>query len=103
MTTAAARLLDMSGLSTGQVARAVGCTKRTLTGYLLGTLPSAEHQTGIDGLIAVIEPLGNTPDGRRRTLLASSNGPSLLRRLIAEHPTGEVLQFTLPVRDRLGV
>jgi transcriptional regulator with XRE-family HTH domain len=96
------RLLGLSGLTAQQLARAIGCTERTVAGYCRGTIPQLEHQARVQHLIDVIEPLSDTAPGRRRALLDSSNGPSVLHRLIAEIPRGPVIQVTLPVRDLLG-
>ena len=103
MTTPARHLIDLSGLTRSQVARAVGCTERALTGYTLGRTPNEPDRVRIERLTAAIEPLAPTPEERRRALLASSTGRSNLHRLIAENPTFELIHATVPVRERLGV
>ncbi|WIE81272.1 hypothetical protein [Curtobacterium sp. MCSS17_016] len=104
MTTQVQHLINLSGLSRRQVARAVGCGERTLAGYAQGRAPTEAHQTRIDRVTAAISPIGNNPQERRRAILASGNGPSLLHRLIGENPTAQVIHTSaLTVRERLGI
>lgn len=103
MTAPAQHLLTLTGLTRRQVARLVGCSERTFSGYTHGATPTDPHRSRIDQLTAIIEPLGTTGEERRRALLASSRGLSLLHRLVAEVPRGQVIQVAIPVRERLGV
>ena len=97
-------LLDGSGLTPRQVARLFGVTVRTLQSWRAGTLALDHHIARLERLVAVVMPLGDTPEERRAALLKSSNGPSRFHRLLDEMPKGQVIQVVpVPVRERLGL
>ena len=97
------RLRSESGLTDGQIARLIGVTVRAIHNWASGsTLPPsrAERLKAITDRVFSIPAA--SPEERRDKLLASSNGPSIFSRLLDEAPRGQVIQYQVPLLERLG-
>ena len=74
-----------SGLTTEQVARLLGVTRRTVHNWINGNAMAAQHEERLSRLLALVQALpGATPAERRTALLDSSGGESLFHRLLGE-------------------
>lgn len=82
---AISELRAASGLTTHQVARLVGVSRRSIHNWINGNAIAAQHEERLSRLLAVVQALpGRTPAERRSALLDSSGGESLFHRLLAE-------------------
>lgn len=96
-------LVQVSGLSAGQVARLFGTVSRSVHGWAQGAVLPEHHQRRAEHLLATIRPLGDTPARRRQALLDSSAGPSPFRRLLDEVPGHQRIHHQVPVAELFGL
>lgn len=85
-------LRDLSGLTSSQIARLFGVSRRSVQNWIAGATMSPSNEERLSHLLAQIRPLGDGPLERRRKLLASSKGPSLLHQLTGELKRGRVIR-----------
>lgn len=95
----------LSGLTTEQVAKVFGVTRRSVHNWIAGDAMAPHHRERLAHVLALVESVpGVAPDAKRATLLDSSRGPSLYHQLAADTVRYAAVQATVPsVRDRLHV
>lgn len=80
-----AELRTASGLTTDQIGRLLGVSRRSVHNWINGNAMAAQHEERVSRLLALVQVLpGATPTERRSALLDSSRGESLFHRLLAE-------------------
>ena len=97
-------LIAVSGLTVNQIARLFGVPGRAVHGWIWSRTVPVEHEVRLHHLHERMAPLGDTPEERRRELLRSSAGPSILRTMVSEVPQPQVIQWPgISVLERLGI
>ncbi len=98
-------LRAVSGLTTEQVARLLGVTRRSVHNWINGNTMAAQHEERLSRLLALVQALpGATPAERRSALFDSSGGESLFHRLLGER--GELARTHFPpvsTSDRIAL
>lgn len=69
-------------MTADQLGKLFGVSRRTIQNWVTGAPMAAKHQARMEELIALVEPLGDTPEGRRARIFSSENGPSLYHHLV---------------------
>ena len=98
------RLRAESGLTDGQIARLMGVPVRAVHHWASGSeMPPrrAERLKVIADRIFDIH--AESPEDRRAHLLSSSHGKSILQQMLDDAPHDQVIQFPVPLLERLGV
>lgn len=94
----------MSGLTTDQIGRLFGVSRRSIHNWINGNAMAPHHEERAAEILSIVCDLeGSTPAGRRATLLDSSDGRSLFHKLATQTSEGAKLQFAgASPRERLG-
>ena len=95
----------MSGLTTDQVGRLFGVSRRSIHNWMNGHAMAARHAEQAQRIFATLAALpASTPGERRATLLASSSGESLFQQLLKQRNEAALLQVEgVPARARIGL
>lgn len=107
-TSAAQRISELralTGLTTDQVSRLFGVSRRSVHNWIRGCAMSLQHEERAAKLLAIVQVLpGSTPAERRAKLLDSSRGSSLFHQLVAARAQGERLQVPgVSVLERIAL
>jgi len=99
-----AELRELSGLTTDQVGRLFGVSRRSVHNWINGNSMAPQHEERSAKILALVQVLpGSTPDERRAALLDSRQGTSLFHQLVAANNDGERLQVAgLSARERIA-
>lgn len=90
----------LSGLTTDQVAKLMGVTRRSIHNWVGGSVMTSQNQDRLAYLLSLIRALpADTPEARRATLLNSSTGRSLFHQLLDDLTHGARIQM-LPASPR---
>lgn len=100
-----AQLRVLSGLTTDQVGRLFGVSRRSVHNWINGNAMAPQHEERAARILAMIQALpGSAPEERRAALLDSSKGTSLFHQLAATRQEGARLQVAgLSARERLAL
>jgi len=103
--TSVARLRAESGLTTDQIARLMGVSRRAVHKWLNGGSMAAVHEERLHTIIGIVNGLpGDTPHQRRAALLEATPGPSVFASLLMSAPEpARILAPGLGVRDRISL
>lgn len=86
-------LKELSGLTIDQIGRIFGVSRRSVHNWMKGSRMSSPNEERLAELLAQVRDLpSDTPEGRRRILLSSKNGRSLLNQWVLSAPQGEVIK-----------
>lgn len=85
-------LRELSGLTTDQISRLFGVSRRSIQNWVAGASMSSANEERLSGLIGVVLAVGSTPEERRRKLLDSSDGISMFHALIGQLADPKILQ-----------
>lgn len=98
-------LKELSGLTIDQIGRIFGVSRRSVHNWMRGRRMSPPNEERLAELLAQVRDLpSDTPEGRRRILLSSKNGRSLLNHWVLSAPQGAVLKVkALSPKDLLGL
>lgn len=96
-------LRTLSGLTTEQVAKLFGVTRRSVHNWIAGDPMAPHHRERLTHVLEVVRATaGETPAARRAVLLDSSKGDSLFHRLTTGTTKYAVTRVTVPtVQERL--
>lgn len=99
-----AELMEVSGLSAGQVGRLFGTSSRRVHDWVQGTVAVDEAaRNRAEHLLQAVTPLAGSPEARRAALLDSSAGASPFRRLLDQVPRHQRLHYpALTAAQQLG-
>lgn len=90
-----AELRALAGLTTDQVSRLFGVSRRSVHNWISGNAMSPQHEELAAKILAIVKALpGSTPAERRASLLDSSRGISLFHQLMAAR--GEDVRLQVP-------
>lgn len=94
---------SVSGLTTDQVARLMGVSRRSVHNWLSGGPMTRANEERLSRLLEVTQGLAGSPSERRAQLLDSSGGRSLFHRLLDEQVEWAAVH-TSPItpRERIG-
>lgn len=95
----------LSGLTTDQVAKLMGVTRRSIHNWIGGSAMTRQNQQRVAELLSLVRSLpADTPEGRRDAVLDSSGGRSLFHRLLENLTQGSRVQ-SVPVtaRERIAL
>ncbi len=99
-----AGLRDISGLTSDQIGRLFGVSRRSVQNWVAGAPMASIHEERLAHLYSVVLECGNSPEERRKKLLSSARGMSLFHQMIGELQRGPVLEPpAVSTRDALGV
>ena len=88
------RLRQSTGLSTDELARLFGVTRRSVLNWVQGYRMSMRHQERMVELARVFEDLpGTIPEEKRDALFDSSQGLSVYHQLLKTVKRGQIMQF----------
>lgn len=74
---AVAQLRDLSGLTAGQLARALGVSRRSIQGWIAGSPMAGIHAERVFLMLRHVQSLDGSAEERRAQLLDSSSGVSV--------------------------
>lgn len=98
------QLRTLSGLTTDQVARLMGVSRRSVHNWLGGGPMAAGNEERLAQLLDVMHRIPGSAQDRRARLLDSSAGRSLFHRLLDEHSEPATIQGSpLTIRDRMAL
>lgn len=101
---AVAQLRDISGLTAGQLARALGVSRRSIQGWIAGSPMAGVHAERVSRVLKYVQGLDGAPEERRAQLLDSSSGLSVFHAWEqANGRSAEVRPQAYSVRDLLDV
>lgn len=90
-----AELRALTGLTTDQVSRLFGVSRRSVHNWISGNAMSPQHEELAARILAIVQVLpGSTPTDRRAAMLDSSRGTSLFHQLVAAR--GEDVRLQVP-------
>lgn len=100
-----AEIRALVGLTTDQVGRLFGVSRRSVHNWINGNAMAPQHEERAATILAVVQALrGSTPEERRSALLDSSRGTSLFHQLIAARGEAARLQIAgVSARERIGL
>ena len=100
-----AEIRALAGLTTDQVGRLFGVSRRSVHNWINGSAMAPQHEERAAAVLAIVQALpGATPEERRSALLDSSRGASLFHQLIATRSEAERLQVAgVSARERIGL
>lgn len=99
-----ANLKTASGLTTDQLGRLLGVSRRSIHNWAAGTAIAPAHEERLRDLELLVFSLpADSPDERRKLLLDSSNGPSMFKQFAAKADAPQRIRFDVPVEERLGL
>lgn len=87
-------LRELSGLTTAQLGRLFGVSRRSIHNWIAGATMSAANAERLSELIRVVSAVGSSPAERRQKLLDSSKGMSIFHTLVARAADTNNLQPT---------
>ncbi len=98
-----AELRASTGLTTDQVGRLIGVSRRSVQNWIGGGAMSSEHEERASKILAIVQALPASTTAERRTaLLDSSRGTSLFHRLVAVRSESARLQVPgVSIRGRI--
>lgn len=99
-------LRALSGLTTDQIARLIGVSRRSVHNWISGLPMSIQHQERLSQLLGAVQSIPNvsTPEERRSVLLSARNGTSMFHRLLDELPSAEQIVFSpLSTSEKLAL
>lgn len=97
------RLLAESGLTAGQIGRAVGTSRRSVWNWSFGLPVASRYRERLESLDALVQSLpASTPQARRSLLFDSSNGPSPFRAFMEDTPRPQRIHYSIPVVERFA-
>lgn len=96
-------LRALTGLTTDQVGRLFGVSRRSVHNWISGNAMSPHHEERAAKLLAIVQALpGSTATERRGALLDSSRGTSLFHQLVAARAESVRLQVPgVSARERI--
>lgn len=104
MSNPAKELLDTSGLTANQLARAFGVPVNAYFGWIYNNEVPERYKDHFCEFYETVESLdADTPEERRALLLESSNGRSIYKNLSDLAERGQRIQYDIPVLERLGI
>lgn len=96
-------LRSTSGLTTDQVARLMGVSRRSVHNWLAGGPMTRANEERLSRLLEVTQGVAGTPSERRAELLDSSGGRSLFHRLLDEQVEWATIHSSpITPRERIG-
>lgn len=98
-----AELRSLSGLTTDQVGRIFGVSRRSVHNWINGNAMAPQHEERAAQMLSLVLALpGSSPDERRAALLDSSHGTSLFHQLVSARNEGARLQIAgVSARERI--
>jgi DNA-binding transcriptional regulator YiaG len=98
-----AELRALTGLTTDQVGRLFGVSRRSVHNWINGNAMAPQHEERAAKILSIVRVLpGNSPTERRAALLDSSRGMSLFHELVGSRGEGMRLQISgLSARERI--
>jgi len=98
-------LRSLSGLTTDQIARLMGVSRRSIHNWINGSSMALNHAERASRLLAVIRALpGQSPEERKAVLLDSHSGQSMFHKLLTEQSHDARIQVpAVGVRDRIAL
>lgn len=94
----------LSGLTTDQVGRLLGVSRRSVHNWLSGGTMASQHAERVSEILAIVQAIDGSPDQRRAALLDSSKGPSLFHKLLQQRQRGPLLQVAaVSVGERISL
>lgn len=98
-----AQLRALTGLTTDQVGRLFGVSRRSVHNWINGNAMAPQHEERAAKILSIAHALpGSTPADRRAALLDSSHGTSLFHQLVASRGEGVPLQIVaVSARERI--
>lgn len=98
-----AELRALTGLTTDQVGRLFGVSRRSVHNWINGNAMAPQHEERAAQILSIVRVLpGNTPAERRAALLDSSRGTSLFHELVGSRGEGARLQVAgVSARERI--
>ncbi|WP_353706964.1 helix-turn-helix transcriptional regulator [Cellulosimicrobium sp. ES-005] len=100
-----AEIRALVGLTTDQVGRLFGVSRRSVHNWINGNAMAPHHEERAAAILAIVQALpGSTPEERRYALLDSSSGASLFHQLIATRGEAVRLQVAgVSAKERIGL
>jgi transcriptional regulator with XRE-family HTH domain len=100
-----ADLRMLSGLTTDQVGRLLGVSRRSVHNWLSGGAMAIQHAERVSEILALVNALvGQTPEQRRAALLDSSQGQSLFHQLLGQlKPDAQLQVVAVSARERMSL
>lgn len=100
-----AEIRALVGLTTDQVGRLFGVSRRSVYNWINGNAMAPQHEERAAKILSIVRTLpGSTPVERRSALLDSSRGTSLFHQLIATRVEAEPLQVAgATAKERIGL
>lgn len=100
-----AQIRAMVGLTTDQVGRLFGVSRRSVHNWINGSAMAPQHEERAATVLSIVQALpGSTPHERRSALLDSTHGTSLFHQLVATREEAERLQVAaVSARDRIAL
>jgi DNA-binding transcriptional regulator YiaG len=100
-----AEVRALTGLTTDQVGRLFGVSRRSVHNWINGNAMAPQHEERAAKILSIVQVLpGSTPAERRAALLDSSRGTSLFHQLVTSRDEGVPLQVAgVSAKDRLGL
>lgn len=98
-----AELRALTGLTTDQVGRLFGVSRRSIHNWINGNTMALQHEERAAKILSIVHASpGASPPERRAALLDSSHGTSLFQQLVASRGEGVALQTAgVSVRERI--
>ena len=98
-----AELRALTGLTTDQVGRLFGVSRRSVHNWINGNAMAPQHEERAAKILSIVHALpGATPTERRAALLDSTHGTSLFHQLVASRGEGVPLQNAgVSARERI--
>jgi transcriptional regulator with XRE-family HTH domain len=95
----------LSGLTTDQVGRLLGVSRRSVHNWLNGGVMARQHAERVSEILALVKALdGETPEQRRAALLDSSGGQSLFHKLLKQlKPNAQLQVSAASARERISL
>jgi DNA-binding transcriptional regulator YiaG len=95
-------LRSLSGLTTDQIGRLFGVSRRSVHKWISGAPMSPHNEERLSTLLAIVSALPGNPDERRKTLLRSNSGMSIFHQQLGLVASDSELQVEpLTVIDQL--
>jgi DNA-binding transcriptional regulator YiaG len=100
-----AEIRALVGLTTDQVGRLFGVSRRSVHNWINGNAMAPQHEERAAKVLSIVQALpGSTPVERRSALFDSSRGTSLFHQLVATRDEAEPLQVAgVSARERIGL
>jgi DNA-binding transcriptional regulator YiaG len=100
-----AEVRALTGLTTDQVGRLFGVSRRSVHNWINGNAMAPQHEERAAKILSIMQVLpGSTPADRRAALLDSSRGTSLFHQLMASRADSVRLQVAgVSARERIGL